>query len=193
MNCFVRRNILMPRHVSKQQQVSNLLSDLKLFINRQNVDAAIPLLEWTKDKIDLSYNESVRVRNYLSSGKQRNKPRIVKRGGIYYALLGRNVGSEQNGYRPVLVVQEKKANVTSPTVLIVPLTDAYDKNGRPKRLLGSHVFIRHPSLKKDSIIKTEYIRSISKNRLRDLVCVLDPNSQTMKDVDSCLKNILGIS
>ena len=47
----------MARHISKQQQVKNLLSDLETAINRNNVDIALPLLEWTKEKIDLSYRK----------------------------------------------------------------------------------------------------------------------------------------
>lgn len=100
----------MAKHVSKQQQVLDLINEIQAQINRQNVDCAIPLLRWTKEKLDLTYTELNR----------RSSPRTVQRGKVYYALLGRNIGSEQNGYRPVLVVQEKGKNTTSPTVIVVP-------------------------------------------------------------------------
>jgi mRNA-degrading endonuclease toxin of MazEF toxin-antitoxin module len=179
------------RHISKQQQVKNLLTELENTINRNNVDLAIPLLEWTKEKINLSYREKNRVDKYIRTKKIQGKPRFVKRGGVYYANLGKNVGSEQNGYRPVLVVQEKGANATSPTVIIIPLTDAHDKHGQPKRVLNTHLVISHPSLSKVSMVKAEYARSISKNRLRDFVCQLD--SQIMSDVDVRIKKTFQLT
>lgn len=170
----------MSKHISKQQQVKNLLKDLESTINRNNVDLALPILEWTKEKIELSFREKTRAAKYNQTKKAQGKPRHVKRGGVYYANLGKNVGSEQNGYRPVLVVQEKKGNATSPTVIIIPLTDAYDKNGIAKRVLDTHLVVSNPKLSKTSMVKAEYARSISKNRLRDFVCQLDPT--TMAEV-----------
>lgn len=181
----------MARHISKQQQVKNLLSDLETAINRNNVDIALPLLEWTKEKIDLSYREKTRVDKYNQTKKAQGKPRFVKRGGVYYANLGKNVGSEQNGYRPVLVVQEKRANTTSPTVIVIPLTDAHDKHGNPKRVLDSHLVVTHQKLSKVSMVKAEYARSISKNRLRDFICQLDP--KVMSDVDIRMKRALQLT
>ena len=181
----------MPRHISKRQQVQNLLADIEKAITRDNANIAIPILEWTKDKIDLSYREKVRADRYQATRKTAGKPRFVKRGGVYYANLGKNVGSEQNGYRPVLVVQQSKANATSPTVIIIPLTDAHDKAGNPKRVLDSHLVITHPNLSKVSMVKAEYARSISKNRLRDFICQLDPS--VMDDVDIRIKRSLQLT
>lgn len=170
----------MAKHVSKQQQVLDLINEIQAQINRQNVDCAIPLLRWTKEKLDLTYTELNR----------RSSPRTVQRGKVYYALLGRNIGSEQNGYRPVLVVQEKGKNTTSPTVIVVPLTDALDKNGNPKKVYSTHIPVTHPQLSKPSIIKTEYVRSISKNRLRNEICELP--DIIMKDVDKKLKESMSL-
>lgn len=168
----------MPKHVSKQEQLKSLLKEIESSIDRTNVDTAIQLLHWTKDKIQLAQDEVVR-------NTAKRKPRFVKRGTIYYANLGKNVGSEQNGYRPVLVIQQKKGNATSPTVIIIPLTDALDKNGNPKKVLDTQIPITHKDLKKPSLIKTEYIRSISKSRLRNEVCTLD--STVLKLVEDKLK------
>ncbi|MGN7472428.1 type II toxin-antitoxin system PemK/MazF family toxin [Brevibacillus sp. SAFN-007a] len=175
----------MSRHISKRERVENLLEEIKNLIDRRNVDTAIPLLEWTKDKIVLAHQEAERAKKFNASGKQQGKPRFVKRGTVYYADLGKNIGSEQNGYRPVLVIQSQKANVTSPTVIIVPLTDAFDSNGKPKKVLDTHVLVDHSGLKKKSIIKTEYVRSISKSRLRDPICQL--GEDIMNEVEEKLK------
>lgn len=181
----------MPRHISKQQIVENILVDIQNSINRSNVDAAIPLLNWTQEKIQLAFQEKQRIQRYINTNKQQGRPRHVKRGFIYYAKLGKNIGSEQNDFRPVLVVQAGKGNATSNTVIIIPLTGAYDKNGNPKRLMSTHVEITHPNLTKKSIIKTEHIHNISKNRLQTEVGFIGDTK--LREVDAKLRICLGLN
>ncbi len=40
------------------------------------------------------------------------------RGDMYYADLGQGIGSEQEGYRPVVIIQNNVGNKHSPTVII---------------------------------------------------------------------------
>lgn len=42
------------------------------------------------------------------------------RGDIFYADLGKGVGSEQEGYRPVVIIQNNVGNRHSPTVIVAP-------------------------------------------------------------------------
>ena len=42
------------------------------------------------------------------------------RGDMYYADLGRGIGSEQEGYRPVVIIQNNVGN-TAPRSLSLPL------------------------------------------------------------------------
>lgn len=181
----------MPKHISKQQLVKNILSSIQDSITKNNVDVALPILTWTQTKIQLAFEEKQRTQKYIQSNRQQSKPRHVKRGYIYYAKLGKNIGSEQNDFRPVLVVQAGKGNATSNTVIIIPLTDAIDKHGNPKRSLGTHVEITHPNLEKKSIIKTEHIHNISKNRLQTEVGFI--GSEKLKEVDKKLKVSLGLT
>lgn len=44
--------------------------------------------------------------------------RTYLRGDMYYADLGRGVGSEQEGYRPVLIIQNNTGNKYSTTVIV---------------------------------------------------------------------------
>lgn len=46
----------------------------------------------------------------------------IKRGQIYYADLSPIVGSEQDGYRPVLILQNDMGNRFSPTTIVAPIT-----------------------------------------------------------------------
>ena len=44
------------------------------------------------------------------------------RGDIYYADLGHGVGSEQEGCRPVVIIQNNVGNKYSPTVIVASIT-----------------------------------------------------------------------
>ncbi len=48
--------------------------------------------------------------------------RTYLRGDLYYANLGRGIGSEQEGYRPVVIIQNNVGNRHSPTVIIAAIS-----------------------------------------------------------------------
>ena len=88
--------------------------------------------------------------------------RTYLRGDMYYADLGKGVGSEQEGYRPVVIIQNDVGNRHSPTVIIAAITSKVGV--KPK--LPTHYFINAESgLKLPSIILLEQIRTIDKRRL----------------------------
>ena len=49
----------------------------------------------------------------------------MNRGEIYYADLSPVIGSEQGGYRPVLILQNNKGNKYSTTVIVAPISVSY--------------------------------------------------------------------
>ena len=57
--------------------------------------------------------------------------RTYKRGDLYYADLGRGLGSEQQGYRPVLIIQNNIGNKHSPTVIVAAISSKVDANPYP--------------------------------------------------------------
>ena len=71
-----------------------------------------------------------------NTGKQITESDIVtvKRGDIYYADLSPVVGSEQGGYRPVLIVQNDVGNKYSPTVIAAAITSRMDKTRLPTHI-----------------------------------------------------------
>jgi len=87
------------------------------------------------------------------------------RGDIFYADLGDdsvNIGSEQCGYRPVIILQNDKGNLYSPTVIVAIITS------KSKKLLPTHVcFYDTKILKLPSTICLEQIKTIDKTRLTD--------------------------
>ena len=109
----------------------------------------------------------------------------MNRGEIYYADLSPVIGSEQGGYRPVLVLQNNKGNKYSTTVIIAPISSRMTKNDLP-----THVIIETDFLEKKSVILLEQIRTIDKKRIQEKVGVL-PNHYMMM-VDRAIKTSLDI-
>ena len=107
---------------------------------------------------------------------------IIRRGDIYYADLRPVVGSEQGGVRPVLVIQNDVGNKHSPTVICAAITSRMNKAKLP-----THVEIdaKKYQIVKNSVILLEQVRTIDKQRLKDLVCHLD--KEIMNKVDEALK------
>ena len=88
--------------------------------------------------------------------------RTYQRGDLYYADLGRGIGSEQEGYRPVVIIQNNIGNKHSPTVIIAAISSRVGV--KPK--LPTHYYINAENgLELPSIILLEQIRTIDKHRL----------------------------
>ena len=82
------------------------------------------------------------------------------RGDMYYADLGRGIGSEQEGYRPVVIIQNNVGNKHSPTVIIASITS---KTG-VKAKLPTHYYIdAEDGLELPSIVLLEQLRTVEKH------------------------------
>mgnify|MGYP003207669350 CR=1 FL=1 len=93
--------------------------------------------------------------------------RNVKRGDIYHADLDPVFGSEQGGYRPVLVIQNNIGNKYSPTVIVAAITS------KEKMKLPTHIAVPEmEGLEKDSVVLLEQLRTLDKRRLENYVCTL---------------------
>lgn len=107
--------------------------------------------------------------------------RTIRRGDIYYANLYPIIGCEQDGIRPVVVIQNEMANEYSPVVLIAPLTSRVDS--KPK--LGTHVYVdKNGKITHNSIILMEQIRVLDKSRLGSYICTL--NKEKLQEIDKAL-------
>ncbi len=92
----------------------------------------------------------------------------INKGDIYYASLDPIVGSEQNGTRPVVIIQNDIGNKYSPTVLVAPLTSRV----KSKPHLPTHVLVKSEHIKHNSIVLLEQIRVLDKSRLISYVDTL---------------------
>lgn len=114
------------------------------------------------------------------------KKMMLRRGEIYYADLGKVIGSEQGGKRPVLIVQNDIGNFYSPTTIVLPITSAY------KKPLPTHAnIVTKCGLKRHSKALAEQIRTIDKSRLLNYVGYLYPDE--MMPIDWAILTALGVN
>ena len=109
----------------------------------------------------------------------------IKRGQIYYADLSPIVGSEQDGCRPVLILQNDMGNRFSPTTIVAPITSTKLNTHFP-----TYVRVDIEGLVSGSVVLLEQIRTIDKSRLDEYVGKLDKN--LMGKVDHAIITSLGI-
>lgn len=110
---------------------------------------------------------------------------MINRGEIYYADLSPVVGSEQGGYRPVVVLQNNKGNKFSTTVIVAPISSRMTKNPLP-----THVIVENDCLEKKSVILLEQIRTIDKQRISERVGII--GEEVMDIVNRAIKTSLDI-
>lgn len=100
----------------------------------------------------------------------------IMRGDIFYANLNHGIGSEQNGYRPVLIIQNDIGNRFSPTVIVAAITGKLHYKAR----MPTHCIL--DSLQKLSIpsmVLMEQIITIDKSRLKRYIGRISENDILM--------------
>ena len=88
--------------------------------------------------------------------------KTYSRGDMYYADLGRGIGSEQEGYRPVVIIQNNVGNKHSPTVIVAAISSKVDAKAK----LSTHYLLQAENgLELPSLVLLEQLRTIDKKRL----------------------------
>lgn len=104
------------RIVELEQEIEQELASLRYKMMKPVKDRSkyIKVLEtrlrrikWTNKKMDLYSSPS---------------PRMVKQREIFYCELGQNIGSEQDGRRPVVILQNNVGNAHAKITLVAPIT-----------------------------------------------------------------------
>lgn len=112
----------------------------------------------------------------------------VKRGQLWYADLGENVGSVQSNKRPVVILQTDKANRNTPTFNVAPLTSSENKkNIRPHYILKVD---ESNNLQKESTVLLEAITTISIEQL--IECKGIVKDKDMTEINYKLARQLGL-
>jgi mRNA interferase MazF len=112
---------------------------------------------------------------------------MVYRGEIYLVDLNEQIGSEQGGTRPAVIVQNDVGNLYSPTTIICPLTS---KN---KSQVATHVQLS-PSdcgVVKDSTVLCEQLRVVDKCRLKKKLGEIS-NKRKIEDINKKIMISIGL-
>lgn len=115
------------------------------------------------------------------------KKENVCRGDIFYYDFGKNIGSVQNGVRPVLVVQADDYNRNAPTVIVAAITGVIKK-----RYLPSHIFLGEQfGLRMPSMVMMEQIRTVNQIELSDYIGTVN-DKEVLGRINTALKKTLGL-
>lgn len=111
----------------------------------------------------------------------------IRRNEIYLANLGRTVGSEERGIRPVLIIQNDLGNKNSPTTIVIPITRRIEK----KFSIPTHIRIKpFGKMKYKATIMAEQIKVIDKRRLIRRIDILP--TKYINAVDKAIKIAINI-
>ena len=84
------------------------------------------------------------------------------RGEMYYADLGKGIGSEQEGHRPVVIIHNDRGNKHSTTVIVASISSKTTGKGKQP----THYYINaEDGLREPSVVLLEQLRTIDKRRL----------------------------
>lgn len=109
------------------------------------------------------------------------------RGDIYLVDLGTNIGSEQGGCRPVLLVQNDIGNHFGPTLIVAPVSSRYWKKSKQP----THTLIEGiQNLSSPSVVFTEQLLTIDKVRVMKYLGKV-PEDQ-MQNVNKAVMVSLGL-
>lgn len=111
----------------------------------------------------------------------------MRRGELYLADLNQQVGSEQSGLRPVVIVQNEHGNNHSPTTIICPITS------KDKTEIATHVTITPEDcdIIRESIILCEQVRVVDKTRLKRKLGQIN-NKKIIEEVNKKLMISIGV-
>lgn len=112
---------------------------------------------------------------------------IINRGSIINLNRLEGIGSEQQGARPAIVLQNDVGNKYSSTTIVAPLTS------RVKRKLPTHVFLKasDTQLVCDSIVLLEQIRVVDKSRLGSFISRV--SDEIMQEINGAVLLSLGFA
>ncbi len=92
--------------------------------------------------------------------------RKIKRGDVFLCQISGAVGSEQDGTRPVVILQNNTGNQHSTTTIAAMITS------QRKRELPVHVRLHSAGFRRTSYALLEQVRTISVDRLGRYICTL---------------------
>lgn len=109
-----------------------------------------------------------------------------QRGDVYFVRLELGIGSEQNGVRPAVILQNDVENICSPTLIVAALTSKTEKKAMPP----THSLVELDGLE-PSVVQTEQIFTIDKSRVIKYLGHLTP--EETRRVDDAVRISLALN
>lgn len=137
-NCAEIKNL--EKHLI--QEMHKLLKNLSIKTNKSTIYA-------TKLQKNIDYLKWMNKQRSINTGSRKY---TVGQREIFYAYLGDNIGSEQNGRRPVIILQNDTGNINGNTTIIAPVTTHQKKVKYDKQVKKFYIEINH-----NDVIKKKYL------------------------------------
>jgi mRNA interferase MazF len=147
------------------------VNQFKSGITREKHPDAIRYCDWLNEKLDINCTAKGQDR-HTEEHEMKHHPIRPRRGDIYLAQLGQNIGKEINDKHLVIIMQNNKANIFSNTIVVIPISSS-------GKLYDGHEKIEDKDIKTGRLdklpskAKTEQIQFIDKARLIHKVAELE--------------------
>lgn len=153
--------------------LESCINNLKVEIDRRKHYDCIRYCSWLGMKLDINLlatqQEQLRQRD-----KDKFHPIKPRRGEVYLAQLGENIGKEINNQHLVMIIQNNKGNLYANTVVCIPISSSGKLYPPHEKILATD--IKQGRLDKlPSKAKTEQIQYLDKARLIHKVAELKPD------------------
>lgn len=190
------KNIISPKindlSIAEIRKVEKCFSDLANELNKHNHQDFVRYVTWLVSKLELQM-KSIEQELQRKKHEKKHHPVRPRRGEIYLAELGQNVGKEINSKHLVIIFQNTKGNIYSNTTVVIPISSS-------GKLYDSHEKIEEKDIKSGKLdklpckAKTEQILFVDKARLIHKVAELETESENniMRRIAKRLKENLDI-
>lgn len=172
--------------IKQYKEIDDILFKIRNKVNNNNYNDFIRICNWLGNKLDLCIKAN---QQDILRQKDTNKyhPIRPRKGDIYVAELGENIGGEISSRHLIVVIQNNSINTYGNTVIVAPISSSlkYSK---------THIIINNEDIKNGRLdklpskVKTEQIKHIDKARLVKKIAEL--NNDTMEKITKIInKNI----
>ena len=112
---------------------------------------------------------------------------MIRRGDVFFARIESGIGSEQHGYRPVVVIQNDLGNLHSPTTIVAMITS------KEKNRLPTHVSLwnNQIGLLDQSVVMLEQVQTLDKSRFVKPIGHL--SNEIMRKIDQSIACSFGLN
>lgn len=159
-------------------ELETSLEGIKTETTKEKFNHSIRYCNWVNHKVNLHLKANRYLKDKANDEKKMH-PIRPRRGNVYLAEMGQNVGSEINEQHLVLILQNNIGNIYSDTVIIIPISSS-------GKLYKTHEKIESKDIKDGRLdklpskAKTEQIHYLDKARLIHKVATLE---------DTCIEKI----